>query len=117
MICLAVSAENSCLYCLVSHGSDLRRLTEDPILSDRVTYDWRRAGLDERTEAMLGYASKLTKSPIDCDQADLEHLRAVGFSDQAIFDIAETTAMFNFTNRLASASGMLPNPEYHALHR
>ncbi len=117
MICLAVSAENSCLYCLVSHGSDLRQLTGDPVLSDRVTYDWRRAGLDARTEAMLGYAAKLTTTPIDCDQADLDALRKHGFSDQAIFDIAETTAMFNFTNRLASASGMLPNAEYHGLHR
>lgn len=117
MICLAVSAENNCLYCLISHGSDLRQLTGDPVLSDRITYDWRRADLDSRTEAMLSYAVKLTRTPVECDQADIEALRGAGFSDQAIFDIAETTAMFNFTNRLASASGMLPNAEYHGLHR
>ena len=117
MICIAVSAENSCLYCLVSHGSDLRGLINDPVMGDRITYDWRRAGLDERTQLMLGYAAKLTRSPVDVDLDDLQQLRDAGFSDQAIFDIAETAAMFNFTNRLASATGMLPNAEYHSLNR
>ena len=29
----------------------------------------------------------------------------------------EIASMFNFTNRMAHATGMLPNPEYHALAR
>ena len=117
MICLAVSAENQCLYCLVSHGADLRQKMGDPILADRLTLDYRRAGLDERTTAMLDYAVKLTLRPKDCSEADIGHLRELGFSDEGIFDIAETAAMFNFTNRLASATGMMPNREYHNLAR
>ena len=66
---------------------------------------------------MLDYAVKLTKEPASCTPQDLDHLRSLGFSDQAIFDIAEVTAMFNFTNRLASAIGMLPNREYHRVGR
>ena len=66
---------------------------------------------------MLDYAVKLTRTPVECSEADVAHLRALGFSDQAIFDIAETAAMFNFTNRLASATGMLPNHEYYAQAR
>ncbi len=50
-------------------------------------------------------------------EADVERLRSVGFSDEAIFDIIETAAMYNFTNRIASATGMLPNREYHGLSR
>lgn len=117
MICLAVSSENQCLYCLVSHGAELRQKLGDPILADRITLDYRRAGLDERQLAMLDYAVKLTISPKECNEDDVDFLRGVGFSDQAIFDIAETAAMFNFTNRLASATGMLPNREYHNLGR
>ncbi len=117
MICLAVSAENGCLYCLVSHGAELRVVLGDEVLADRITLDYRRAGLDERTVAMLDYAVKLTRVPKECSQADIHRLRSLGFSDQAIFDIAEIAAMFNFTNRLASATGMLPNPEYHGMGR
>jgi uncharacterized peroxidase-related enzyme len=117
MIGVVVSAENHCLYCLVSHGAELRQLLADPVLGDRISYDYRRAGLDERTLAMLNYVVKLTRAPVECSEADVQHLRSFGFSDQAIFDIAETAAMYNFTNRLASATGMIPNQAYHALGR
>ena len=117
MISVVVSAENHCLYCLVSHGAELRLALEDPVLGDRITFDYKRAGLDERTEAMLDYAVKITREPVACTEADIERLRDLGFSDQTIFDIAEIAAMYNFTNRLASATGMLPNREYHSLGR
>ncbi|MCP4362768.1 MAG: peroxidase-related enzyme [Chloroflexi bacterium] len=117
MISVVVSSENHCLYCLVSHGADLRAALEDPVLGDRITLDYRRAGLDERTTAMLDYAVKITLNPVECNQDDIEHLRQLGFSDEAIFDIAEIAAMYNFTNRLAAATGMMPNREYHTLAR
>lgn len=117
MIAVAVSAENHCLYCLTAHGAALRVALDDGVLGDRITLDYRRAGLDERTTAMLEYAVKITRSPVECSEADIERLRALGFSDQAIFDIAETAAMYNFTNRLAAATGMLPNREYHDMGR
>jgi uncharacterized peroxidase-related enzyme len=117
MIAVVVSAENHCLYCLVSHGADLRMALEDPVLGDRIAFDYRRAGLDKRTMAMLDYAVKITCSPALCSEDDVESLRKASFSDEAIFDIAETAAMYNFTNRLASATGMIPNREYHALGR
>ncbi len=117
MICLAVSAENGCLYCQIAHGAELRRLLDDPVLGDRITLDYRRAGLNERQVAMLDYAAKITLAPKECSEDDIDYLRGFGFSDKGIFDIAETAAMFNFTNRLASATGMMPNREYHALAR
>lgn len=117
MVAVAVSSENGCLYCMVSHGADLRRALEDGVLGDRITLDYRRAGLDERTTAMLDYAVKITRTPLECSPADIEHLRGLGFSEAAIFDIAELAAMYNFTNRLASATGMLPNREYHTMGR
>lgn len=117
MIAVVVSAENHCLYCLTAHGAGLRQALDDQVLGDRITLDYRRANLDARTTAMLDYAAKITTRPVECDEADIERLRGLGFSDQAIFDIIETAAMYNFTNRLAAATGMLPNREYHMLGR
>jgi uncharacterized peroxidase-related enzyme len=117
MIGVAVSAENHCLYCLVSHGAELRLLLGDPILAEQIACDYRRAPLDARTRAMLDYAVKLTQHPVDCSAADVAYLRSLGFADTTIFDIAETAAMYNFTNRLASATGMQPNDEYYTLGR
>src|SRR5512132_4670325 len=48
MIAVVVSAANRCLYCLVAHGAALREALGDPVLGERIAFDWRRAGLDER---------------------------------------------------------------------
>jgi uncharacterized peroxidase-related enzyme len=68
-------------------------------------------------EAVLDFASKLTRTPLDCLQADLEHLKSFGLTQQEVWDVIEIAAMYNFTNRMASATGMIPNREYHALAR
>ena len=50
-------------------------------------------------------------------QDDVEELREAGWSDEDILDIAQVAAMFNFTNRLASGLGWIPNREYFDLGR
>ncbi len=117
MISVAVSMANGCLYCLVAHGAALRQASDDKVEADRITLDYRRADLTGRERAMLDYAVKVTKTPGECDEADVEALRAEGFTDEAIWDIVEVASMYNFTNRLAMATGMMPNREYHALAR
>ena len=117
MVALVVSAANDCLYCMTSHGHAVRVLVGDPVTGERITLDYRRAGLDARTLAMLDYAVKITKRPTECALEDVEGLRKQGFRDEDIWDIAEIAAMYNYTNRLASATGMIPNPEYHGLAR
>lgn len=117
MIAVAVSMANGCLYCLTSHGAMARVRLEDAVLGDRVTLDYRRAGLDDRQTAMLDYAVKITRTPGDCEETDVQRLRGLGFSLEDVWDIVEIASMFNFTNRLASATGMIPNPEYNAMGR
>jgi uncharacterized peroxidase-related enzyme len=58
MIAVVVSAANGCLYCLVAHGADLRRELADPVLGERISYDWRRADLDPRRAAICAYAEE-----------------------------------------------------------
>jgi len=117
MISVAVSMANGCLYCLVAHGAALREQSDDRVEADRITMDHRRADLPPRQRAMLDFAVKLTKDPGACGEADLEALREHGFSDEDVWDIVEVASMYNFTNRLAMATGMLPNREYHGLAR
>ena len=64
----------------------------------------------------LDYAVKLTRSPREIgDRVQL--LRDSGWSDEDVMDIAEVTALFNFSNRMASGLGWAPNPEYETLGR
>jgi uncharacterized peroxidase-related enzyme len=117
MISVAVSMANGCLYCLVAHGAALRAASDDKVEADRITLDYRRADLTGRERAILDYAVKVTRTPGDCEESDIERLRAEGLSDADIWDVIEVAAMYNFTNRLAMATGMMPNREYHGLAR
>jgi uncharacterized peroxidase-related enzyme len=117
MIAVVVSAANRCHYCVVSHGAALRKLTEDPVLVDQLATNHKYAPLDEKDRAMLDFAAKLTEESHRCGPDDVDALRTAGWSDEEIMDIAQVAAMFNFTNRLASGLGWIPNREYYSLGR
>jgi uncharacterized peroxidase-related enzyme len=95
----------------------LRRLTEDPVLAEKIAQDYRRAGLDEKTRAMLDYAVKITKTPVECDEADIEKLRALGFSLDDVYDVITTASVYNYNNRVAEAAGHIPDARNHGLFR
>ena len=117
MIAVAVSSINRCWYCQVSHGAAVRDLSGTPALGEAMVMNWRAAGLDARQTAMLIFAEKVTKSSSEIVESDREALRDAGFSDRDIFDIAAIVGFFSMSNRVASAIGMQPNPEYHAMAR
>lgn len=117
MIAVVVSAQNRCHYCVVSHSAALRKLTGDPDLADQLATNYRYAPVTSAERAMLEYAVKLTIESSACTEEDVDALRAEGWADEDILDIAQVAAMFNFTNRLASGLGWVPNPEYFSLGR
>jgi uncharacterized peroxidase-related enzyme len=117
MIAVVVSTTNRCHYCIVSHSAALRKLTDDAAFVDRLATGHKYAELEPKERAMLDFAVKLTEASHLATDADVEALRHAGWSDEDIMDIAETAAMFNFTNRLASGLGWTPNEEYFSLGR
>jgi uncharacterized peroxidase-related enzyme len=117
MIAVAVSSINHCHYCLVAHGAAVRHLSGDPALGEAMVTNWRAADLTPRTVAMLEFAVKLTDSSAKVVEPDRAALRDAGFSDRDIWDIAAVAGFFNMTNRVASATAMRPNPEYHGQAR
>lgn len=117
MIAVAVSAENRCFYCLVAHGAAVRALSGDPALGEALVMNYRVAPLDPRKRAMLDFAVLMTRASATIEEAHREGLRAHGFGERDIWDIAAVAAFFNMSNRMASAIDMRPNPEYHAQAR
>lgn len=117
MIAVAVSSINKCFYCLTAHGAAVRQLSGDPKLGEHMVMNWRTAGLDARQHAMLAFAEKITVASATIEETDREGLRDVGFTDRDIWDIANVAGFFNMTNRVASATDMRPNDEYHAQFR
>ena len=117
MIAVTVSSENHCFYCLVAHGSAVRELSNDPQLGERIAANFRSAELPKKQEELLNFTKKLTKDPSEIGEHDRKKLRDVGYSDRDIWDISAIVGLFNMTNRLASATEMEPNNNYHNLAR
>ena len=113
MVAVVVSSANRCYYCLVAHGAVVRQLSGDPELGEMMALNHRVAVLDPRQRAMLDFAWKMTTTPWLVDQADRDGLAAAGLSAEDIFDLSETIGFFNLSNRMASATDMMPNREYH----
>lgn len=117
MIAVAVSSVNHCHYCLTAHGAAVRQLSGNPALGEEIAMNYRVAELTLRQRAMLDFAVKLTETPDRIEEEDRQRLRREGWSERDIWDIASVAAFFNMTNRVATATAMVPNPEYHAQSR
>jgi uncharacterized peroxidase-related enzyme len=117
MIVTATSAANQCLYCVVAHGAILRIYEKKPLVADQVAVNYRKADITPRQRAMLDFAMKVCLRSHEIDEADFPPLHAHGFTDEDIWDIAAITAFFGLSNRMASFSGMVPNPEFYLMGR
>ncbi len=117
MIVTATSAANNCLYCVVAHGAILRIYEKKPLVADQVAVNYRKADISPRQKAMLDFAMKVCLHSEQIEEADFSALHAHGFNDEDIWDIAAITAFFGLSNRMASFSGMIPNPEFYIMGR
>jgi len=117
MIVTTTSAANQCLYCVVAHGAILRIYEKKPLVADQVAVNYRKAEISPRQKAMLDFAMKVCLRSHEVENADFEALKAHGFDDEDAWDIAAITAFFGLSNRMASFSGMAPNPEFYLMGR
>jgi uncharacterized peroxidase-related enzyme len=117
MIVVATSAANQCQYCVVAHGAILRVRAKNPLIADQVAANYRKADLTPRQRAMLDFAMKVSRRAEETDEADMEALRAHGWTDEDIWDIAAISAFFALSNRMANFVAMRPNDEFFAMGR
>jgi uncharacterized peroxidase-related enzyme len=117
MIVTATSAANNCLYCVVAHGAILRIYEKKPLVADQVAVNYLKADITPRQKAMLDFAMKVCQHSDQIQDQDFAALHAHGFDDEDIWDIAAITAFFGLSNRMASFSNMMPNPEFYLMGR
>ena len=117
MIVTVTSAANNCLYCVVAHGAILRIYEKKPLVADQVSVNYKKADITPRQRAMLDFAMRVCQASHTIDDADFAALQSHGFDDEDAWDIAAITAFFGLSNRMASFSGMQPNPEFYLMGR
>ena len=113
MIAVVVSSINKCFYCQVAHGASVREISKNPELSEELIMNYNVANISDKDKAMLEFSDKMTSSSYKIQEEDRNILREHGFTDADIWDIASVVGFFNMSNRIASATKMIPNNEYH----
>lgn len=117
MIVVATSSANQCQYCVIAHGAILRIRAKNPLIADQVATNYRKADITERQKAMLDFAMKVSQTAHLVGEADFEALKAHGFTEDDIWDMAGISAFFGMSNRLANVTSMRPNAEFYSLGR
>lgn len=74
--------------------------------------DYRNAGLTEREVEMLAYADQVASDASQVTPAHIDRLRAVGFTDVEISDIALCAAFRCFISRFFDATGAGPEAAF-----
>ncbi|MBN9196923.1 MAG: alkylhydroperoxidase domain protein [Microbacterium sp.] len=107
----ATSRTNGCLFCASVHSrfaslqapsrrDDVQRLLDEGIDGDQ----------DERWTAVIEAAAALTATPSHFGPAHVAALRNAGLDDQAIVDVVQSAAFFNWANRLMLSLGEATPP-------
>lgn len=115
LITLIAAKQIRSTYCSVVYGKALIDQLGSAEQVLKIQQDYHHAGLSERDVAMLEYAEKVCNDAPAVTQADIDHLRQHGFSDQQIFDIAFCASLRNFMSRFYDAVGAKPDEEFRAL--
>ena len=117
LIVVATSATNQCLYCVVAHGAILRIRAKNPLLADQLATNPWKADLSDRERRIVDFGLRVAGDSGTITDADIDDMRANGFTDDEIWDIGAIAAFFAMSNRLANLSSMRPNDEFYAMAR
>lgn len=116
MLSALVSALNQCAYCTDSHGFSFRDQggsaeALDAVVVCRLESD----AITPQQRALLDFARKVTENSQAIRPADIEELRAAGWSDLQIAETIHLTALFACFNRVVNAFG-LPSQDLLAVY-
>ncbi|MCB8887745.1 peroxidase-related enzyme [Vreelandella malpeensis] len=102
---VAASVVNRCIYCAAVHAHRYNNIVGSEAVMKDIFLRGKDAVLDERTRAILRFGMRLSETPPQVDQDDIQRLRDVGLDDQEILDLTLSTTLFGWANRLMHTLG------------
>lgn len=107
---VVVSQANGCEYCVEHHAAGMRRHLDDPKRAEAWLHaletEQYQPAFGQAQRAALNYAFKLTITPAEMHEADIESLQDIGWSDGEILEINQIAAYFAYANRTVLGLGV-----------
>lgn len=113
LITFAAAKHLRSTYCSQVYSNRLLALGESKETLLAIQNGSRTAALSDKDVAMLAYAEKVTTAADRITQSDTDRLRAFGFSDRNIFDIALCASFRCMLSKLVDATGAVPEPAFY----
>ena len=82
--------------------------TDAADLVDAVVRDAESSPLNDQYKALLRFVDKVNRESVQIQAADMEPLRELGWTDEALYFAITVCALFNFYNRWIDATGVQP---------
>src|SRR5689334_20049150 len=102
-------------YCSLAHGSVLANNVFDAPTVTAIMKDAPGVPLEARERAMIAFVEQVVRDADRIGAADVERLRAQGYRDEEIFDVAAAAAARCFFSKLLDALGVQPDSRFHDL--
>src|SRR5581483_8836447 len=102
-------------YCMLAHGTVLMDKFFDPDALVKLADDHRAADLDETDVAVMELAEKVVEDATSVTQADIDHLRSLGLSDDEILGVILAAAARCFFSKTLDALGIEPDAKFAGL--
>ena len=112
LVTIAAASRLRCSYCTLAHGEVLRSRFFSAEQVEAIVQDYHHAGLESAEVAMMAYAEKIVLNAYKVTPEEIDGLRAHGFSDADILDIALTAAARSFISKVIDAVGVEPDEKY-----
>jgi uncharacterized peroxidase-related enzyme len=112
LVTLAAAQALRCTYCMLAHGSVLRKNFFGPAELAAIAKDFRNAGLPAEEVALMEFAQKVTLEPSQTTPRDFDLLREKGLSDEEILDVVLTVTARNFMSKTLDAVGAEPDDAF-----
>jgi alkylhydroperoxidase family enzyme len=83
---------------------------------DAVLDDYRTAPIGDAEKALFAFIDKMNRESTAIDAADVDAVKAAGWTDEALYDAITVCALFNFYNKWIDATGVgdMPAAAYDA---
>jgi uncharacterized peroxidase-related enzyme len=99
------SRKNQCSFCCDAHTEAAAQLLERELV-DEVLHDLDNSRLDLAHKELFRYIGKLAENAGRVTASDINKLKKVGWSEEAIYDALTVASMFKFYNTWNSGSGV-----------
>jgi uncharacterized peroxidase-related enzyme len=111
LIAAYTSTRNECPFWIKAHAAVAAELLGDEDLVQGVLRDVETSRLDERQKALFRFIDRVNRDSFKLAAADLELLRSLGWTDEALYFAITVCALFNFYNRWIDAAGVHANSD------